>query len=184
MKKQPKDKLPIYKRKLRKHENILIVSGIAVFAFAVWDLVKMVLYLTLDNSFFEDFIIPNTGEDYSSAVAIVSVILTILLYVAVIVFRLFIFQSAYMMGRRGKNKTVFIILAMLAGIVTLVSLSASITSLISLIFGATDELAKGRDQFATFIMDTTSMMATFDLVISGISVKVLRKKVAREEEKQ
>ena len=55
MKKQPKDKLSIYKRKLRKHENILIVSGIAVFAFAVWDLVKMVRYLTLDNSFFEDF---------------------------------------------------------------------------------------------------------------------------------
>lgn len=171
---------------LRKHENTLTVSGLAVVAFGLWEIVKVAIMVTLQPEYF-DFIMEPLKEDPAIKelvpyAATLSVILIAIFYGIYIGLRLFIFRRANAVGRRKSDKTGFVVWAILCSISTLVSFMMNVSDMIAVMMGAV-EVDIYDEGIITILLDLTSLLVMLDLVISGISVRVLRKKIKQEKEK-
>ena len=171
--------------KLRKHENTLTVSGFAVLAFALWEIVKIVIMVSLQPEYFTALMEPLKADpeftDLLPITASVSVFFIILFYGIFIGLRLYIARSANEVGRRKSNKSAYIVWAIFCSFSTLLTLFINSITILTGLLGV-EEVDFMGEGIVTTILDLTSLLAMLDLVISGITVKVIRKNLAREKE--
>lgn len=172
--------------KLRRCENILIITGAAVVVFSLWSITKAAFYLFLNSV---DFIkeiggldqelldqMGAAGQDLANALIYVFVFLIMMLD---LLFRFYIGRSAIAEGRgriRKKRKRImYVISAVVLSLFLLLSIRGSI------IIAMSDDVESGSLMMdsitASIILDCTSLLAFVEMIISGIRVHLLRNKL-------
>lgn len=159
--------------KIRKQQSILISSGTAVILFGVWSIVRIVLLRFIDTthyiSYFELDNIPDILDISAAQYAnIFMVFLVILLFIDLII-RTYIGFSAIKEGQ-GKYKK-HITYIVVAGICAFMSICSDISSVISFIKGDVTF-----EWFLSVIIDISIHIATIEIVISAIKLRIYNNK--------
>lgn len=176
--------------KLRKYENILAISGVAVIAFGVWTIIKSAFYLLLQPFDIEIFIPPEQLAEMEAEMGPNVDILTSGVIVGAIFFilfldlllRFYIGKSAYADGRARKRKRVIYVIV---AIIMAVAFANGIWATVSNLFiGEPTEQSEGveymRGVFTSVLLDMTSLLALIELIVSAIQVRRLRKELGIE----
>ena len=176
--------------KLRKYENILAISGVAVIAFGVWTIIKSAFYLLLQPFDIEIFIPPEQLAEMEAEMGPNVDILTSGVIVGAIFFilfldlllRFYIGRSAYADGRARKRKRVIYVIV---AIIMAVAFANGIWATVSNLFiGEPTEQSEGveymRGVFTSVLLDMTSLLALIELIVSAIQVRRLRKELGIE----
>ena len=176
--------------KLRKYENILAISGVAVIAFGVWTIIKSAFYLLLQPFDIEIFIPPEQLAEMEAEMGPNVDILTSGVIVGAIFFilfldlllRFYIGKSAYADGRARKRKRVIYVIV---AIIMAVAFANGIWATVSHLFiGEPTEQSEGveymRGVFTSVLLDMTSLLALIELIVSAIQVRRLRKELGIE----
>ena len=176
--------------KLRKYENILAISGVAVIAFGVWTIIKSAFYLLLQPFDIEIFIPPEQLAEMEAEMGPNVDILTSGVIVGAIFFilfldlllRFYIGKSAYADGRARKRKRViYVIVAIIMAVAFANGIWATVSNLF---FGEPTEQSEGveymRGVFTSVLLDMTSLLALIELIVSAIQVRRLRKELGIE----
>ena len=176
--------------KLRKHENILAISGVAVIAFGVWTIIKSAFYLLLQPFDIEIFIPPEQLAEMEAEMGPNVDILTSGVIVGAIFFilfldlllRFYIGKSAYADGRARKRKRVIYVIV---AIIMAVAFANGIWATVSNLFiGEPTEQSEGveymRGVLTSVLLDMTSLLALIELIVSAIQVRRLRKELGIE----
>ena len=153
-------------RKLRKAENNLRISGLAVIAFGVWSIIKFFFNLVLTPeiifgaSYFADM-----DEEYTTMIFVV-----IYFFFALdLLFRSIIGVNAYLEGIGRKRKSGYLVLACLSFILSAVSLNY---------FFSPDAYTYSiTDAIISIIVECTSCFAMAELVISAFTIRVINRKM-------
>lgn len=152
--------------KVRRHKSILICSGVAVIAFGLWSIARVALMEFFDPVSLEEFFgtqndIPRETYD----------LIMFFFFLAVLVFdlliRLYIGLSAVSEGKGKKKRIIYVIAALLYGLM-------SVKSDFHYIIGAADN-AVTLTGAAMTIVDLTSCIAMFEITVSSISLRKLLK---------
>ena len=176
--------------KLRKNENILAISGVAVIAFGVWTIIKSAFYLLLQPFDIEIFIPPEQLAEMEAEMGPNVDILTSGVIVGAIFFilfldlllRFYIGKSAYADGRARKRKRVIYVIV---AIIMAVAFANGIWATVSNLFiGEPTEQSEGveymRGVLTSVLLDMTSLLALIELIVSAIQVRRLRKELGIE----
>ena len=176
--------------KLRKYENILAISGVAVIAFGVWTIIKSAFYLLLQPFDIEIFIPPEQLAEMEAEMGPNVDILTSGVIVGAIFFilfldlllRFYIGRSAYADGRARKRKRViYVIVAIIMAVAFANGIWVTVSNLF---FGEPTEQSEGveymRGVFTSVLLDMTSLLALIELIVSAIQVRRLRKELGIE----
>ena len=176
--------------KLRKYENILAISGVAVIAFGVWTIIKSAFYLLLQPFDIEIFIPPEQLAEMEAEMGPNVDILTSGVIVGAIFFilfldlllRFYIGKSAYADGRARKRKRVIYVIV---AIIMAVAFANGIWVTVSNLFiGEPTEQSEGveymRGVLTSVLLDMTSLLALIELIVSAIQVRRLRKELGIE----
>lgn len=176
--------------KLRKYENILAISGVAVIAFGVWTIIKSAFYLLLQPFDIEIFIPPEQLAEMEAEMGPNVDILTSGVIVGAIFFilfldlllRFYIGKSAYADGRARKRKRVIYVIV---AIIMAVAFANGIWATVSNLFiGEPTEQSEGveymRGVLTSVLLDMTSLLALIELIVSAIQVRRLRKELGIE----
>ena len=183
--------------RLRKYENTLTVSGVAVIAFGLWSIIKSGLYFITGNvdilSAFEmeddiqgleEFM--GTRGAHILADAIALGVLFAFLSVDVLI-RIYVGRSAVLDGRRVKKGNVLYVVFAFILIVPLA------TSFITEFIPRENQAVSTSELdmvIASQLLDATSLAALLEMVFASIQVRRLRKKLeiglwgSRAEDKQ
>ncbi len=160
-------------KELRKNESILATSGVAVLAFAIWSIIKIVLYVAFSPamSAVEADLTELQGIDEGTVLTILIVIIAVSLVDVGI--RIYVGLSARGESK-GKKKTIlYLILAIIIAIY-------SVLNIVS--FFQPGYMESVADLIITLVVELTSLFAVIELIVSGIKVRSLRKKIAEEKE--
>ena len=176
--------------KLRKYENILAISGVAVIAFGVWTIIKSAFYLLLQPFDIEIFIPPEQLAEMEAEMGPNVDILTSGVIVGAIFFilfldlllRFYIGKSAYADGRARKRKRVIYVIV---AIIMAVAFANDVWVTVSNLFiGEPTEQSEGveymRGVLTSVLLDMTSLLALIELIVSAIQVRRLRKELGIE----
>ncbi len=176
--------------KLRKYENILAISGVAVIAFGMWTIIKSAFYLLLQPFDIEIFIPPEQLAEMEAEMGPNVDILTSGVIVGAIFFilfldlllRFYIGKSAYADGRARKRKRVIYVIV---AIIMAVAFANGIWATVSNLFiGEPTEQSEGveymRGVLTSVLLDMTSLLALIELIVSAIQVRRLRKELGIE----
>ena len=176
--------------KLRKYENILAISGVAVIAFGVWTIIKSAFYLLLQPFDIEIFIPPEQLAEMEAEMGPNVDILTSGVIVGAIFFilfldlllRFYIGKSAYADGRARKRKRViYVIVAIIMAVAFANGIWATVSNLL---IGEPTEQSEGveymRGVLTSVLLDMTSLLALIELIVSAIQVRRLRKELGIE----
>lgn len=176
--------------KLRKYENILAVSGVAVIAFGVWTIIKAAFYLFLNPFNLEIFISPEeiaeakaeAGEIAGTVMSGVVIAIIFIVLLMDLLLRMYIGRSAYSDGRARKKKSiVYVIIAIFIIFAFANSIGFTISNMIN---GTTVEQTEAEEYmssaFTSLFLDMTSLLALVELAFSAIQVRRLRKDLGIE----
>ena len=176
--------------KLRKYENILAISGVAVIAFGVWTIIKSAFYLLLQPFDIEIFIPPEQLAEMEAEMGPNVDILTSGVIVGAIFFilfldlllRFYIGKSAYADGRARKRKRViYVIVAIIMAVAFANGIWATVSNLL---IGEPTEQSEGveymRGVLTSVLLDMTSLLALIELIVSAIQGRRLRKELGIE----
>ena len=160
-------------KELRKRQNMLVESGTGVILLAVWSLIKVNLYLALAGISMDDL------NDVAAELGINETFFLIFMIVAVsgvllynLMIRLYIGISASAEGKGTPKGYGYLVLAVVVLITDLqTSYHAFWLDLVRSGMGMTF------DQFVSLCMEAVSAYVMLELLISGIRVKQLRKKM-------
>lgn len=164
-------------RTLRKKEDNLMISGIAVLLFSVWDMVRFVMALIINPKILTDYI---EGLGFDADDILIGEITVIAIYVVILalalLIRLFIFFGARDESKGKRRGWIYVIVAF---IVLVFIIADEIDTAIDLFKDASaqTDFADGMDTAAASgLMNIMSAVALIDIIISSITVKKLRKK--------
>ena len=165
--------------KLRRQQNTLYISGTVVITFAVWSILRNVLYVLLMGVPLLDAIGATGLEDTQDF----SLKIYIAVYVGSILFELllhcYIGFSARKEGRGARKGYGYIVVAMLfvlvvvAGTAMMVYLMMTMPAEVTESSGNTDTLAVSE------LINLTMLYAVLQVIVSSIRVKRLRRKLAK-----
>ena len=172
--------------KLRRYENRLAISGMAVIAFGLWSIVKALAYfLTQSYDVIDAFGLEDDSHsleeglkvaDLHSAFSgvLIGIIFTVLVFELLV--RVYVGRSAFLDGRELKKKSpVYIILSFLIALLLILSL---VNRAVTGIEGAATDRSEVMDTaVVSNLLDITSLLALAEMVISGIRVRRLRKQL-------
>lgn len=169
---------------LRRNEDSLYISGVAVLLFSLWDMVRFTMAVIMNPKMLKQFV-ENIGineEDLVIGEAITIIVFAVILLLAVII-RLFIFLGARAESKGGKRGWIYIIIAAL----TLIFLIADqvdtfidfVKNFMTIMDGGevVNEMAGMDTAAASSLLTITSMFALADIIKSSVTVKRLRKKL-------
>lgn len=162
---------------LRRKEDNLGISGLAVLLFSMWDIVRFVMTIIMNPHAFTDFL-KNMGiakDEMAIGGAVVIAIFAIILGGAFLI-RLFIYLNARAESRGKKKGWLYVIVAALV----LAFIVADQTSTVIDIFKGTATDAEQLGEFdtatASGLLNITSAFALIDIIISSATIKSIRKK--------
>lgn len=160
-------------KELRKHQNHLVDAGLGVILFAVWTVVRVNLYLGFVTIPMDDLykVSEEIGIDGKYFLIFLLVVLAAVLLWQLVI-RLYIGLSANAEGK-GKKKS-WLYLA-IAAMLLLAELQTSWQA-----FGVERIMAGeevSMEMVMAICMEAASMYVLLELLISGVRVKLLRKKM-------
>ena len=155
---------------LRKYQNTLSISGIAVIAFGVWSVLKLLIFYSINKDLFiSEFLKSEDTEE----LPLFAVIITLGIVIAIYIFlHLFIGLNARSEAR-GKKKGYFYLLF------TAVYIVISLISYIDTASSAEDNLDA---MLSSGTIDLTVIYAFFEVIINSLRIKKLQKQLSGSEE--
>ncbi|MBQ9269226.1 MAG: hypothetical protein IJ206_06855 [Oscillospiraceae bacterium] len=157
--------------RLRKNQNTLSVIGLGVIVFGVWSVIKIVLYTALDNDGLVASSLRGNLDRW------VFWIMMGIFLAADLGLRLHVGLSAMAEGRGGSPRKAYIVLTFL---MALVSFALFAAGMVGLWFSDSLEISIGVSLVSS-IVDATSCVLLFEMAVSAIQVKRLRKTLGEEE---
>ncbi len=154
--------------KLRKNENMLLVSGMGVCAFSLWSVVKLIMSMIFSGDTASASVEELSGIDIPDEILAVLAIGILLVALLDIVLRLYVGRSAWKYALLKKKSCAFIFLAFL---LLFVSILGAVLDTASFDLGDID---KSVDTAATLLVDITSAVTLILMIHSGLVVKKLR----------
>jgi len=169
------------KTELRRREHTLSIIGLGVILFGLWSIIRVSMEFMLNPALMQgmvrDFM---EGLDPSVRKEVTVHTAKILMYTMVLVFlliemgfRLYIGRSAMVVGR-GKNKRGFYLVA--ASFLCMLYIVSFILYAATFFIPSRSGISLS-DRFVYIVIDATSVITLADMVISGIQVRILRKKL-------
>ena len=163
----------LMERKLRKRQNRLVDAGIGVILFAIWNVVKVNLYLGLSTFLIEEF--HKAAAEYGISEKHM-IIITIAIITAVLIcqltIRLYVGLSAIAEGTGKPKNYRYLVLVVVLLIMEIQTIYQGFDL---------DRVLAGEGMPENLItglcMEAASMYVLLELLISGICVKKLRKKM-------
>jgi hypothetical protein len=163
---------------LRRKEDNLGISGLAVLLFSMWDIVRFVMTLIMNPHALTDFL-KNMGVEPDEMVIGGTVVLGIygIILVGAFLIRLFIYFGAKAESEGKKRGWLYVIVAALV----LAFIVADQTSTIIDTFNGTaaaqaEELGELDTATVSGLLNITSAFALIDIILSSATVKSIRKK--------
>lgn len=163
----------LMEKELRKRQILLAEAGIGVILFAVWNVVKVNLYLGLSElpvQLLHEAAVRDGIDEKMLLTFMIIIIAGILIWQLSI--RLYIGMSANAEGRGKKKGYAYLVWAAILLVTDL--------QMIWQTFGV-DQLLAGEkitvDQITSFCLEAASIYVLLQLLFSGIRVKILRKKM-------
>lgn len=163
-------------RKLRKQQNLLVDAGMGVILFAIWSVVQVNLYLGLSSFSVEEF--RKAAESIGLGMLELDffIIFITVILVAILLWqlgiRLYIGLCATAEGKGTKKGWAYLVLA---AMLLVINLRSSFQIFI------VDRLLAGEKLSVNLVtcicMEAASLYVLLELLISGIRVKMLRKKM-------
>jgi len=157
-------------RNLRRYQNLLSISGWAVIAFCIWNILKQVIYILLIPDELNEI---KATSMYETEYEIFAYIFAFVILFLDLGLRLYIGLSARAESNGKKKGMGYVIIAMISATVLGISLIMGIISTSIL----DDSLV---NIIVTLIVDVTSIFAFIELFVSAFNVKSLSKKLAEE----
>ena len=185
--------------KLRKYENILVISGFGVIAFGLWSIIRAAIYyflnpLDLANYLEESELTEIMAMGREDGVEFITenlaTIVTVVIFIGLaidLLFRVYVGLSARKDGRRLKKSVLYIIIVWIMAIIMFAGICSTFADFIKPIVdafsdnadAAFQETAKNGDQAASvsIIVDITSFLVLLEVGISSVMVRRLRKQL-------
>ena len=158
-------------KKLRRFQNTLEVTGLGIFVFGLWSVVKTVLYFLMDSSDMREFLSGIDPEGLFYTLPGMS-ILTIILLID-IAFRYYIFRSAKMEARGKKKKWLYLLM-------TCVLVFSSASSIYSYAVGS--YIYDPVDAAVSCVVELTAIITSLEMIGSALMVKHLSYKIAKQKQ--
>lgn len=182
------------KRELRRNQSTLAAVGLGVIAFGVWSVIKVVLMMTLNaDGFFETLGLDELAAEGRGSRILGFAVVGVLLAFDLLL-RLFIGLRARREGlARKKAGVIYLVLACLLAVASVYS---DVTELIET-FSAGEAMGAAIKTYASrltatsggdidnavvaLLVELTSLITLFELIVAGIRVKRLEKLAAAQE---
>ena len=172
---------------LRRNQDILIVTGMGVIAFAMWDVLKTVLYFFFHRKEFSDTLTDALNEMsvddpiVASWISDHSIIFSIVFYGFIFIFSLFIFLFRLYLGNHaraeGKGQPQGVGYLWVSGIVIIGHVLSFYLTILSLF----DDIDHFMDNLMTAVIDLTSFFVLLQMIVASIKVRIIRDKLARRQ---
>ena len=175
--------------KLRKYQYILGTAGFGVLLFSAWSLIKAFIFAILQDTGYQavseadaeadrvfEEVIKTADFDLSAFLIIVMIGLFSLIIID-IVLRIYIGRTARKVSRGAKKSPAYIVIAVILAAMYTVSMYVSIT---------TNSYLKESylDTIVTLLIDITSLGTMIAVIISGIQVRRLTRRLNKQNEKE
>jgi hypothetical protein len=147
--------------KMRRYQNLLVVSGLGVIIFGLWSVLKTILLFFLNEEELDDY--PNDPFFRVILFALVAAALLIEFLI-----RLFVGLSARAEGFGKKKGYAYIVIAVLLAL-------ASLESLVLIFIEADYETIA--ELVVSVIVEATSLIVTIELMVAAFTVKKLKKEL-------
>ena len=164
--------------KLRRCENTLALSGLGVFMFAVWSMLHMVLDMLTNNRSIQK-LTEDTADMSEPMIILMWILFGAVAFFSVVLemlSRYYIMKSAAEDSKRKKNRTAYLVLTGFLIILYVFYIYVASSGLMDMI-----ETAGLIDICVNMFFNVASLVVLTDLFVAGIRVKVIRKKLAKEE---
>ena len=168
---------------LRRQEHTLTIIGLGVILFGFWSMIRAAIEYMLDSSMlqssFDEFMStldPAYRESITDFKAGILFLFASLLILSVEMgFRLYIGRSAMAVGK-GKNKSILYLVA--ASVLCIIYILSFISYALALFISSSEDVSLF-DKLVYIVIDLTSIITLADMIIAGIRVRRLRKKLSR-----
>ena len=158
-------------KQLRKKQNMLGISGIAVIVFGIWNIAKMVIYsISTPDGLSKLLGVSGNGPAENAARAI---LLGILIFIALIDIglRLLVGLSARAESKGKKKSIGYLIVAIFLALGSVISIFMTFGS-----FFANSVF----DTVISILVELTSLLVLCDVIVSSFGIRSLKKKMAAE----
>ena len=158
----------------RKYLNAVYVSGIAVIAFGIWDMIKIILGMI---SFSSNYLQTNPSGKPESTLRIAFDVVWIAIALIIVIslsLRLYVGRSAMSEGKGNKKKAVYLVVA---AVMTVVNCAAVLFEVIIAIQSGLSGIVSN---VIALIVDITSVIVFFVLLYSAVKSRRLSKKEEKE----
>ena len=149
--------------KLRRYQNLLIVSGTGVVFFGLWSVIKAILTFLTQSEVLLDSL-KELPEGIGYRIIFFAIIGTFL--ASIIGIRLIVGLSARAVGYGKMNRWFYLVFAFLLAIGTLVLIAFDVYYMV------TEDLI---DDFVALVVDVTSVYTTIELIVASFMVRKLTK---------
>lgn len=150
--------------KLRRYQNLLIVSGTGVIIFGLWSVIKGILIFLTQT----EYLIGPMNELPKGAIYRIILFGILAFFMGgIIFFRLFVGLSARSLGFGKKNRWLYLVFAFIMLLIALLSIVHDVRSIID-----------GEDflgYLVSLIVDVTSGLTLLEMIVASFMVKRLRK---------
>lgn len=155
--------------KMRKQQSILMCSGLAVILFGAWEIIRMILMRYMDANHFMDYL-----EEFGITSDVLDIDIIMIVLIVVMIINLFIRSyvgiSAIKEGMGLKTKGfVYLLIALIQLVVSISADIKDINTFINVDFQL--------EYVLTAIIDISIHIATFEILISAIRLRIFRKKL-------
>lgn len=157
--------------KIRRHQSILICSGLGVIAFGLWGIVKIIMMWYLDPTAFEELVgFASLTQEEQIYLTVIYAVIAVLV-AADLLIRVYIGRSAVKEGS-GQKKRIFYVIW--TAVYLFASVGGDIDTLMEL---PTEHMV---ESVTATVIDLTSCFAMLQIIISSIA---LRRITARQKNK-
>ena len=168
--------------KLRKHENNLVIAGMGVMIFGLWNVAKFFSILFLNKNLLIGEIQNEVAQTTETANVQVSgnFVFGLLLLASAammsvnVFFRLFIGFSAISVGKNGRKRFLYIPLAIIYAIICLLDSVVEFYSNFIFSYDGPDALQITESPTVSIIIEITSTILFIELIVHSIRIRKLR----------
>ena len=169
--------------RLRRHENNLMIIGMGIMIFGMWDIAKTMGILFLNKRIFIDAISENMngvenvdGVFSDGFVFTIFAGLVISILLVSIAARLIIGISAVSVARKKKKRFFYIPVAVLYIVSSVITIYLIIQSVVDTLSGTDIIVLETRDSpIVSVVIEITNIIMMIEVVVSSIKIRKLRK---------
>ena len=151
--------------KIRKYQDYMIISARALLAFGLWGLLRVFFFKASGQTVFQILAEESAGTGMDPVVFEIMFIIVYLIFD--VVFRIYVGRSALAEGRGRKRSIVYLVVAALYILISLISYIV--------IIGDNSIGGTPIEDISAVIIDLTTLLALVIIIVSSINVRRMRK---------